>query len=622
MSGNFRIAGVSVHFLRPLPPVTGASATGTFDKDSMTVIGSAGQLGGLRVDEAKIRFDHIDRKIADASVEVVARGPLKDALELLDHPRFHYMKKLGIDPKGVAGAAAARMVVTFPTAVALKFGDIGIRAAANLRGVAVKGAVLGRDLTDGDLVLKLDRDGMDVSGKARIAGVPSDLVWVENFDPKAPIARRYRVTGRVGDADRARLGLDTAPFATGPMAVDLALVQRVDAPAELQARIGLNDAALSLPDLGWSKPAGKPGTATVIATLANGRLAALTHLGIDANGLNAAGRIDFAPDGATIARAEIDRLHLGRTELTGLIVRRPAGGYDARLAGQSLDAGPLIRRAQALDRDAAKLPPYRLSLRVGRLDLLAGAPLSNVSGLVDYDGANWTQVSLDGAMPGGHRVALRLGPAKGGSRLTLDSDDAGEAMRVLGINDNFVGGRLALQAERPAAPAGTWTGMLRMSDFRVQKAPMLARLLTVASLTGIGNLVSGKGISFARLVMPFTYTDGRMVIDKARAAGSEIGITAEGMLDLDRNAVKINGTIVPAYTLNSVLGNIPLLGKLLTGSEGSGVFAATYKLDGKLDEPTMSVNPLAALAPGFLRDLVDGLLQGTSAPMPMPENIP
>jgi len=62
------------------------------------------------------------------------------------------------------------------------------------------------------------------------------------------------------------------------------------------------------------------------------------------------------------------------------------------------------------------------------------------------------------------------------------------------------------------------------------------------------------------------------------------------------------------YALNSVLGNIPFIGTLMTGTEdGSGVFAATYKMKGPLEDPEVKVNPLSALAPGILRNIF-GLL--------------
>ena len=65
--------------------------------------------------------------------------------------------------------------------------------------------------------------------------------------------------------------------------------------------------------------------------------------------------------------------------------------------------------------------------------------------------------------------------------------------------------------------------------------------------------------------------------------------------------------------LNSALGNIPLLGDLFTGGEGKGMFAATYAVEGPRDDPDVLVNPLAALAPGILRELFTSLGAGDSS---------
>jgi hypothetical protein len=82
----------------------------------------------------------------------------------------------------------------------------------------------------------------------------------------------------------------------------------------------------------------------------------------------------------------------------------------------------------------------------------------------------------------------------------------------------------------------------------------------------------------------------------------------------------MRGTLVPAYAVNSILNNIPLIGTLL-GGPGSGVFAATYRMTGSLDDPDISVNPLATLAPGFLRGLF-GIFDGGVPQQQQPEALP
>ena len=94
-----------------------------------------------------------------------------------------------------------------------------------------------------------------------------------------------------------------------------------------------------------------------------------------------------------------------------------------------------------------------------------------------------------------------------------------------------------------------------------------------------------------------------METELIRAYGPALGITVEGQVDFDSDGADLRGTLVPAYTFNRILGQIPLLGPLLTGGEGEGFIAVTYGISGALDDPKIEVNALSALAPGFLRGL-------------------
>jgi hypothetical protein len=99
------------------------------------------------------------------------------------------------------------------------------------------------------------------------------------------------------------------------------------------------------------------------------------------------------------------------------------------------------------------------------------------------------------------------------------------------------------------------------------------------------------------------------------AFGGALGISGRGWLNPGQDQIDIDGTLAPAYALNSVLGNFPVLGSLLVGGEGQGVFAARFHLGGSNDDPTVTVNPLSALTPGVLRHLFDPF---SSLPPPTP----
>jgi uncharacterized protein YhdP len=125
-------------------------------------------------------------------------------------------------------------------------------------------------------------------------------------------------------------------------------------------------------------------------------------------------------------------------------------------------------------------------------------------------------------------------------------------------------------------------------------------------------MLSGDGLPFGTLRGDFTLSSGRVTIKNLLAFGEAIGITTSGWVDTEHDRLDLAGTVAPAYALNSLLGNIPILGQLIGGGS-QGMFAANYRLSGSTDDPDVSVNPLSALAPGILRQLFAPLL-GFPAP--------
>src|SRR6185437_11239677 len=128
-------------------------------------------------------------------------------------------------------------------------------------------------------------------------------------------------------------------------------------------------------------------------------------------------------------------------------------------------------------------------------------------------------------------------------------------------------------------------------EYRLVKQSALVRLLSIATLTGLVDALTGEGFQMYRFIGDFTKTGGRIDVPLARTYGPSLGLTASGYFDYDTDRIDVRGTVVPAYALNSLVGQIPLIGHFLTGGKGTGIFAVVYNATGKLSEPTISVNP-------------------------------
>ena len=188
--------------------------------------------------------------------------------------------------------------------------------------------------------------------------------------------------------------------------------------------------------------------------------------------------------------------------------------------------------------------------------------------------------------------------------LSITSNNAGSTFKVLRIYDDISGGNLKIEAKKGADKK--FIGHASIRDFNLHNTPVLAKVLSMASLTGIVGMLSGEGIAFSHLDAPFEYKNKILSVTDARAFGNVLGITMTGEYNWGKEEVSGKGVIAPAYSINSFLGSIPLVGNLLAGKDGT-VFAANYSIKGKIDDVKVSINPLSALSPGSLKDLFSSL---------------
>jgi hypothetical protein len=128
----------------------------------------------------------------------------------------------------------------------------------------------------------------------------------------------------------------------------------------------------------------------------------------------------------------------------------------------------------------------------------------------------------------------------------------------------------------------------------------LTKILSLASLQGIADLLTGEGIRFTELEMDFNSKRKLITIEEMYAIGPSISILMSGYVETG-NLVSLRGTLVPATTLNKVIGSIPIIGKILVGKKtGEGIFGVSFKIKGPPKNLKTTVNPIKTLTPRFI----------------------
>ena len=142
--------------------------------------------------------------------------------------------------------------------------------------------------------------------------------------------------------------------------------------------------------------------------------------------------------------------------------------------------------------------------------------------------------------------------------------------------------------------------ILVIDNFKVKEMPVLARLLTLASLQGIADIMTGEGIRFTDFEMKFSKEKNVMNIEEIYAIGPAISVLMNGYI-VDNELVSLRGTLVPATTINRSISSIPILGDILVGKKvGEGVFGVSFKIKGPPKELKTTVNPIKTLTPRFI----------------------
>ena len=605
--GSMRYHDLTINYFGGLTPVRKVSGTATLSDRRLEFTPTGGTVRSVQVTGGSLDISNLGAPVEWQTIDLTLAGPIRDVLEVIDVKPLRYAHNIGVDPARVAGRTEFNLHFRFPLLRSLKFADVEYGIKASMTDAAMARAAMNRDLSNGNFVLDISRPGMRLQGKARFDSIPISIDGGVFFRPKDGERARYRVALTLDDEQRRRLAFDYLPDRiSGLVGVDLTYSAFEAGRAEADARLDLRAARLSIDEAGWTKAPNAPGTGRLVLELANERITRLREIEVKAAGLYGNFSLALMPDREQVERVDIRRFMVGDDDIAGYMARRADGGWRVELHGPKLDLTHWLNSSDdSLSQHSAKDPPLLIDARLGHLILGPDRQVRDLSAHLSREGDNWQAARIDARFVNGHEFSLQFGGEPEKRDLSFSSDDLGSTLSLLNVTSNIVGGRIAVTGHvSDAAGKRVLRGHVTGDNYNLIHAPGLAKVLSLTSLNAIGSLLAGSGIPFSTVRGDFAYSEDHLIIENFLAYGGAIGVTANGVLELGPHRLDLQGTIVPAYTLNSMIGDIPVFGSLLLGGEGQGLFAANYRATGSAADPQVWVNPLSALTPGFLRRLL------------------
>ena len=609
---DFLIENMDIDYRAPLEKITSANGKGHFSKDALTIEISDGNLGDIKVTKGKVVIDKIIEGGGNADINIDLDGPLQSVFRYIQpEPIGISEEKLGLTVADVKGKATLNVNVNFPTVRDLLAEQVIVKAQGTLNDVLLPDIVKTLDLTGGPFNISVADGAAKLDGSGKLDGRDIKFAWQEFVDPEGKEFSSQVSAELLADKSlRDILGIGLEDWIEGTFPINVTYTEYQDDTAKAYVKADLAPGSVMVGPLDYKKQPGEKGNASCIVSFNGGFVSEVQNLNVETNELrvNNARFIFNIENGETVLRrGNIPEFFLSENELNMDLEITTSGLLKMSVKGDFLDARPFLGDKKS--KEAYDGPPLMISATVNRMRTHPARLVEKVKVYLDMSAqGDIDQFEMD-AVAGKGDVYLRFKPnEKGLMALQLEADDAGAMLRAFDIYENVKGGKIVVYGEAKSKQERKKIyGNAQLSDFSVVNAPVLAQLLNAISLFGIQQLLGGEGIYFSQLESEFEWHLARKgdsyYFKEGRTSGSSLGLTFEGRILKSQDLINVEGTIVPVSLVSEIIGGIPLIGDILTGG-GGGLIAATYKIEGPIKKPEVSVNPLSALAPGILRTIL------------------
>ena len=617
LKGGTYIEDSNLRYINTMPMVKNVYGYFSVSPSSINIALDKATSDGIILNEGNVYIYDLDKYNNYIEIKLKSNSSIADALKLIDHKPLEFTTQMGLSPDKIEGDADTDLTLNFELRKDLDYDDVKVEVLSKLYNVKIKDAVAGKNVTAETLNLKVNNQGMNVDGKAFLDDVPVSIVWNENFSSKAAYRSKYEIS-LIADTDTLKkFDVDyemlSAPYFEGKAAIEALVTQNWKDELSVNLDAKLEQALMNYSFLGFYKSKGSPADFSAKLMFKKSQLKEISDFKLHKQGFDIEGKINFHSDGRVrlvdIGKIKGDKIKAAaRVELP----KKADDVIKVNISGDSYDLSEFFKRRNE-SRSTVKnkgtsldnTPDVDINIAVNRLWTNPEVAVTGFAGSAKLrKGIGVDEVHMIGNYDNNREMKLKVDYVPKPNNewmLSINTNHAGNTLRFLRIYNDMRGGNLQIEAKRGADKE--FVGHAKIRDFSLYNTPVLVKLLTVASFSGMVDMLTGEGLTFSHFDAPFRYKDSILTVKSGKTYGNVVGLTFSGAYNTDNEDISIKGLIAPAYGLNTLIGKIPLVGKLLAGKDGT-VFAANYSITGTSSNPSVSLNPLSVLSPNSLKEAV------------------
>jgi Protein of unknown function/AsmA-like C-terminal region len=626
---DFAVSGGVLKAAEGLPPVSHMDAAGRVTGRNVSLRAPTGRVEmagdrSLSASEGTFALENYWDDDALARINFRLAGAADGLGALLMEPRIKEIAGFDVDPATMKGRTDLRVGIGLAVANIPAFADLPLTVNGTVNDLTMD-RFFGKDrLETANLTIAYDRGNLAMKGDGKLGGNATVIDVQQNRG-----GGQANVAFTLDEAARSKRGLSFGSQLTGAVPLKVTIPLGDAAKPGLTIEADLTKAAVDQLIPGWVKPAGKPGKLSF--TMIDGPTTEIRDLQLDSGAVQLRGAAVLSAEGG-LEKADLSTFKLSPGDDMRAQIERANGIYKVAIRGNVGDARPLVKGAGAAPAPASRSAAQRetkdfdLDLALNILTGYNEEAITNASVKASVRKDNLRQLEMKGRL-GATNIVGRTVAQGGNPVVILQAEDAGSFLRFVDIYRRMSGGDLILQMTTGDGPQN---GLVMLHSFTLNNEPALRRIIPTQTQIVAGQDRNGKPqtiridfneVSFTKARVDFTRSAGRLDFKDAAIFGNQIGFTLSGQVDYVRDRLDISGTFVPAFGLNNAFAQVPLFGPLLGGGQYEGLFAVNFRVAGQASAPTLTVNPLSAVAPGFLRKLfgVGGEPQTGAIPPATPE---
>jgi hypothetical protein len=562
---------------------------------------------GRKVDvsDAAFTIPATDEMPLMAELAMSVRGDADAVAELITYHPIKALDRIGLEPEDVSGKISSKVTARFGLIARQSPPPPDWTVELEMSGVDIAKPVEGRSLKKMDGALFVTPVRAELKTDADIDGTRMTLDVVQPIGNSGVKGTR-RLSGVLDPDAREAIAPGSGALISGPVGFTL----ETGAKGESLLTLDLKPAKLTVPGIGWTKDAGVAAALKFAMATENGSTR-LSKLELTGDGFSARGAVTLK-DGA-LTRAEFSRIALSPRESYRATITGTARGYKIDVGGEAFDARSIIDLAKAPPSDrtgGSKSPLIEIS---GSVDTVLGYSDEKLSsGSIRYRGQGSQIALLDfkAVSQSGQAVVIAVNGEGETDTVQITSGDAGAFARFAGVYSRIQGGLLNIRLNRQGGPQRR--GAIDIRNFTVVGEPRLNSLVSTPSKRDGRSLSEAVradiDVSRARFEVANAKVvsgNGALSISEGVVRGPQIGASFQGMVRDGDGRIDLTGTFMPAYGVNRLFSELPLIGVLLGNGRDRGLIGITFRLTGKTESPLLEVNPLSVIAPGVFRSIFE-----------------